>query len=371
MGCGSGLRKMGRISGDIKEDALEHAADWHFSHENIVAANDRIVAVMDGLDLPEVYRRRSGQTHTASDGQKFEVTADSLDANRSYKYFGKGQGVSAYTFVDSRSFLWYYTVFSSAERESAYVIDVLMHNDVVKSDIHSTDTHGYSEAVFGVTHFLEIAYAPRIKSLKRQTLYAFRSMPQQDRKTWAVQPQKYIDEAVVRDHWEDILRLVVTIKLKQATASDIFRRLNSYSKQNPLYTALKVFGRSIKTLFTLRYIDDVALRMAIEAQLNQVELANRFTRAVAVGNPREFAYAHQEDQQVAEGCHRLIKNAIICWNYLYLEMRLRSSDPAQRKVLLLAVKTHSPMSWAHINLLGEYDFSKAKLADSHGILPLN
>ena len=80
-----------------------------------------------------------------------------------------------------------------------------MHNDVVKSDIHSTDTHGYSEAVFGVTHFLEIAYAPRIKSLKRQTLYAFRSMPQQDRKTWAVQPQKYIDEAVVRDHWEDIL----------------------------------------------------------------------------------------------------------------------------------------------------------------------
>lgn len=371
MGCGIGLRKMGRISGDIKEDALEHAADWHFSHENIVAANDRIVAVMDGLDLPEVYRRRSGQTHTASDGQKFEVMADSLEANRSYKYFGKGQGVSAYTFVDSRGFLWYSTVFSAAERESAYVIDGLMHNDVVKSDIHSTDTHGYSEAVFSVTHFLEIAYAPRIKSLKRQTLYAFRSMPQQDRKTWAVQPQKYIDEAVVRDHWEDILRLVVTIKLKQATASDIFRRLNSYSKQNTLYTALKAFGRIIKTLFILRYIDDVDLRMAIEAQLNQVELANRFTRAVAVGNPREFAYAHQEDQQVAEACNRLIKNAIICWNYLYLEMRLRSSDPAQRKVLLLAVKTHSPMSWAHINLLGEYDFSEAKLTDSHGILPLN
>ena len=143
MGCGIGLRKMGRISGDIKEDALEHAADWHFSFENIVAANDRIIAVMDGLDLPEIYRRRSGQTHTASDGQKFEVTADSLEANRSYKYFGKGQGVSAYTFVDSRSFLWYSTVFSAAERESAYVIDGLMHNDVVKSDIHSTDTHGY------------------------------------------------------------------------------------------------------------------------------------------------------------------------------------------------------------------------------------
>jgi hypothetical protein len=33
-----------------------------------------------------------------------------------------------------------------------YVIDGLMHNDVVKSDIHSTDTGGYSEVLFGVMH---------------------------------------------------------------------------------------------------------------------------------------------------------------------------------------------------------------------------
>ena len=225
------------------------------------------------------------------------MTAESINASQSFKYFGKGQGVSAYTFTDDRNFLWYSTVFSAAERESAYVIDGLMHNDVVKSDVHSTDTHGYSEAIFATAHLLGISYAPRIKTLKRQTLYAFRSTPQETRKAWAVQPQKYVDEAIIRDHWEDILRLVVTIKLKKTTASDIFRRLNSYSKQNSLYTALKAFGRIVKTLFILRYTDDVALRMAIEAQLNRIELANRFTRAVAVGNPREFAYAHQEDQQ--------------------------------------------------------------------------
>jgi hypothetical protein len=110
--------------------------------------------------------------------------------------------------------------------------------------------------------------------------------------------------------------------------------------------------------------------MAIEAQLNRIELANRFTRAVAVGNPREFAYAHQEDEQVAQACNRLIKNAVICWNYLYLEMRLRSAEPVQRVDLLEPIKAHSPMSWAHINMLGEYDFSDKKLADSFGILPL-
>ena len=50
-------------------------------------------------------------------------------------------------------------VFSSAEKEAHYVIDGLMHNDVVKSDMHSTDTDGYSEVVFGVTHLLGFAFA--------------------------------------------------------------------------------------------------------------------------------------------------------------------------------------------------------------------
>jgi TnpA family transposase len=51
---------------------------------------------------------------------------------------------------------------SSAEREATYVIDGLMHNNVVKSDIHSTDTHGYSEVIFAVMHLLGFEFAPRI-----------------------------------------------------------------------------------------------------------------------------------------------------------------------------------------------------------------
>ena len=51
-------------------------------------------------------------------------------------------------------------------------------------------------------------------------------------------------------------------------------------------------------------------------------MANRFTRAVAVGNPREFTQAEKEEQEIAEACNRLIKNSIICWNYLYLARQL-------------------------------------------------
>jgi len=369
LGCGIGVRKMARISSKITESELDHTVNWRFSLENIRAANDAVIKAMDAMDLPNLYRQSQDQLHTASDGQKFEVRGDSLHASRSFKYFGQGQGVSAYTFVDERNFLWHSLMISAADRESAYVIDGLMCNDVVKSDIHSTDTHGYTEAVFGLTHLLGFSFAPRIKGVGKQTLYIFKPINQGPR-DWAIRPDKTINEAVLRENWDDLLRLVATIKLKENTASDIFRRLNSYSRQHAIYQTLKAFGQIIKSLFILRYIDDLTLRQAIKRQLNKVELANRFTRAVAVGNPREFTQVEKEEQEVAEACNRLIKNSIICWNYLYLTRQVeKAPDTHARKNLLCLIASHSPMSWAHINMLGEYDFSEEKLRDTLGILP--
>ena len=369
LGCAIGTPKMGRISRLINETTLQHAVNWYFTLENIQAANDRVVSTMEQLELVNTHRRSGDPLHTASDGQKFEVRTDSLNASHSFKYFGKGQGVSVYTFIDERNLLWHSLVFSAAERESAYVIDGLMRNDVIKSDIHSTDTHGYSEAIFATTHLLGFSYAPRIKNLKKQTLYIFKSRKNEDQSDWKIKPGKYINRKIIEDNWDDFLRLIATIKLKETTASDIFRRLNSYSRQHPLYQALKAFGQITKSLFILGYIDDIELRQAIESQLNKVELANRFTRAVAVGNPREFTQGDKEEQEIAEACNRLIKNSIICWNYLYLSQKLEHlSDNAQKDRPLSAISSHSPMSWAHINLLGEYDFSDEKLKDSAGIL---
>lgn len=371
LGCGIGVRKMARISSRVTESELEHAVNWRFSLDNIRAANDTVLKAMDQMELPNLYRREAETLHTASDGQKFEVRGDSLHASRSFKYFGQSQGVSAYTFVDERHFLWHSLMISAADRESAYVIDGLMHNDVVKSNIHSTDTHGYTEAVFGLTHLLGFSFAPRIKRIGKQRLYLFRGHDRSAREGWKIAPDHYVNDTLIRENWDDLLRLVATLKLKENTASDIFRRLNSYSRQHAIYQTLKAFGQIIKSLFILRYVDDVALRQAIEKLLNKVELANKFTRAVAVGNPREFTQTEKEEQEIAEACNRLIKNCIICWNYLYLACQIeKAADLETRDHLRRMIAAHSPMSWTHINMLGEYDFSDEKLRDSVGILPL-
>ncbi len=92
---------------------------------------------------------------------------------------------------------------------------------------------------------------------------------------------------------------------------------------------------------------------------------------MAVGNLREYTQVEKEEQEIVESCNRLIKNSIICWNYLYLERQLEKLvDIEARENLLRMITTHSPMTWAHINMLGEYDFSEEKLKDSAGILPL-
>jgi len=73
---------------------------------------------------------------------------------------------------------------------------------------------------------------------------------------------------------------------------------------------------------------------------------------------------------MAEACKRLIKNCIICWNYLYLSQRLEEvKDTASPEAFLDAAAHGSVVAWQHLNLLGEYDFSHEKLRDRIGIRP--
>jgi TnpA family transposase len=328
----------------------------------------RIISLMDRMELPNIYRRQNEILHTSSDGQKFEVAVDSLNANYSFKYFGQGRGVSVYSFIDERHFLFHSTVISSAEREAAYVIDGLMHNDVIKSDIHSTDTHGYSEVIFGATFLLGFCFAPRIKRLGEQRLYSFEKRKVYEQKGYQLLPDGYIDLDSIINKWDQVLLFIATIKLKHTTASQLFKRLNSYSKQHPLYRALKEFGKIVKTIFILQYVNDPEFRQAIEKQLNKGESAQKFSKAISFGHNQEFAQSEKEEQEIAEGCRRLIKNSIICWNYLYLAQKLSDEENLVRKAELMeSIQKGSVATWRHINLHGEYDFSEEKMQDTVGL----
>lgn len=149
------------------------------------------------------------------------------------------------------------------------------------------------------------------------------------------------------------------MKLKEATASQILKRLSSYAKENPLYHGLKEFGKLIKTIFILTYIDDLGLRQAIQKQLNKIELANKFSSAVFFDNNQEFKEGTREEQEIATNCKILLQNSIVLWNYLFLtQLLVKTEDPLKHAEILKIIQNGSIMTWLHINLLGEYDFRR-------------
>jgi TnpA family transposase len=124
--CQVGTGKVAKISSQISASEQERTINWYFSPDNVAEAKDKILALMDRLRLPQLYRRHEDRLHTSSDGQKVEIGVDSLHAHPSFKYFGRGKGASAYTFIDERHFLYHSTVISSPEREAPSVMVALV-----------------------------------------------------------------------------------------------------------------------------------------------------------------------------------------------------------------------------------------------------
>ena len=359
-GCNLSLLRIGKISKGINENQLDNTKIWYFSEDNTTEANDKIVAYMEKLELVKIVRHHNDINHTSSDGQKYSIASniDSTNAGYSNKYFGADKGVVAYTFIDESNRLFHSTVINVSERESGYVIDGLLHNETIKSDLHSGDSHSYTELIFGLTNLLGFNFGPRIKNFKNQQLYGFFTPKYYHTLGYKLTPKRKINTQIIEENWDDILRFTTTIKDIKTTATQLLKRLTSYSKQHKLYTALKEFGKIIKTDFLLNYIDDVKLRQRIEKQLNKVEASNRFSKAVFFGNNQEFTVATAEEQNIANNSKRLIQNAIILWNYLYLTKKLQQAkNQIEKDEIIIAIKTSSIVHWQHINFYGTYDFT--------------
>ncbi len=85
----------------------------------------------------------------------------------------------------------------------------------------------------------------------------------------------------------------------------------------------------------------------IEKQLNKLESSNKFGKAVFYGRNQDFQYSTKEEQLIADECKRLIENAIICWNYMYLSQRVydTTSERVERNNLIHAIKKGSVVAW--------------------------
>ncbi|MEM7374982.1 MAG: Tn3 family transposase [Bacteroidota bacterium] len=219
---------------------------------------------------------------------------------------------------------------------------------------------------------LGFEFSPIIAKIHEQRLYSFETIAVYKQKGYPILPSAYVQQNKIKDNWQEILRLVCSLKLKYALPSEIFTRFNSYSRQHPLYQALKEYGRMIKTLHILNYIDQLELRQEAKFMQTYAENNNKFNKAIAFNNGGDLIFLTRQEQLMAEACKNLIKNAIICWNYLYLTRLVQQEKTPQRKQEMIElIKQASLLKWAHISFNGQYDFSEQFLTDSFDLINPN
>jgi TnpA family transposase len=234
-----------------------------------------------------------------------------------------------------------------------------MHNEIINSDVHSTDTHGFSEVVAAISGLVGLDFRPRLASIHKRQLYSINAVHTYKELGYKIVPDYRINHEHIEEHWDEILRFVCTIKLGYEKGSNLFRRLNSYSRLNPLHKALKDLGRIYSTLYILKYIDQPEIPQSVEEVLSKVEHANKFAKAITLGNNQDFNWATQYEQHLAAGCKRLIMNAINYYNLLLLSEKVHACQNQEEKNDLLSlIARSSTHTWQHINLQGEFDFTE-------------
>jgi len=152
------------------------------------------------------------------------------------------------------------------------------------------------------------------------------------------------------DHWDEILRLAISIKKGTVTASLMLRKLSSYPRQNGLAIALRELGRIERTLFILEWLQSVELRRRVQVGLNKGEARNALARAVFFYRLRKIRERSFEQQRYRASGLNLITAAIVLWNTVYLERAttaLRGNGKAQDDTLLqylspLVMGAHQP-----------------------------
>ena len=164
------------------------------------------------------------------------------------------------------------------------------------------------------------------------------------------------------------MRLAASIKAGTVAPSILMRRLAAYPKQNALAKTLREIGRLERTLFTLDWISDPALRRRANAGLNKGEARNALARAVFFHRLGEIRDRTFENQKYRASGLNLAVAAVILWNTVYLGRavaELRSRGEAVDDDLLAHV---APLGWEHIAFNGDYIWPTEPL--EYGFRPL-
>jgi TnpA family transposase len=364
MGTNIGLTKTAESTPDISYRQMANASLWRLYEDAMSKAQSVLVNYHHKLTTSSYW---GDGTTSSSDGMRVQVGVAALHADAN-PHYGAGKGSTIYRFVSDQFSSFYTKVINTNARDAVHIIDGLLYHETdLTIEEHYTDTAGYTDQIFGLTHLLGFRFAPRLRDLSDSKLYTIGKSDIFPKIEKLFRGQ--INTKIIAENYDDVLRLAHSIKEGTVSASLIMGKLGSYARQNSLSAALREMGRIEKTIFILDYISSETLRRKINRGLNKGEAMNALARAIFFGKHGELRERALADQLQRASSLNIIINAISIWNTVYLTRatEYRKSNNQFNEELM---KHISPLGWEHINFLGEYKFETRQMGDVKELRPL-
>ncbi len=290
-GTNLGLTKMAEATDDPKVtyERLAWAADWHVREETYQRAIAEVVNAH--YRLPFSANWGSGAS-LSSDGQVFFAGGPKDALSQPNAKYGRDRGVIFYTHVSDQYAPFYSRVINTTVRDATYVLDgLLCHESDLEPREHHSDTEGFTDQVFGATHLLGYRFAPRIRNMKKTKIFPMRKPSRYPSLANLIGGTVKVKD--IASSWDEVLRLVSSVRTGTVTASLILKKLANYPRQNGLAKALREIGKIERTLFGLAWYQDLDLRRRVNAGFNKGEARNALARAVffnRLGELRDRSY---------------------------------------------------------------------------------
>ena len=365
-GTNLGLERMAHASQGVTKAQLAWIHTWHLREETYRAALGAIINAHHAEPMAAIWG--AGAT-SSSDGQFFRAGRRGAGFGDINAKYGIDPGMLFYTHISDQYGPFHGKVLSATMSEAPFVLDGLLHHGTeLTIKEHYTDTGGASDHVFALCHLLGFRFVPRLRDFQDYRLGAIeKPTAYKGIESLFGRPIR-ID--VIREHWNEIIRLAASIKAATVAPSVILRKLAAFPRQNRLDIALSELGRLERTIFMLDWLESPELRRRCHAGLNKGESRHALDQAVFVHKQGRFADRTFENQSYRASGLNLVTAAIVYWNTVYL---WRAADHLRRARAAAPddLRQHvAPLGWNHISLTGDYHWSDANIP-FEGFRPLN
>ena len=362
-GINLGLTRMADVSPGLTMRQLAWAHDWHIREEGYTTAHAILVNAQRQLPLAGLW---GDGTTSSSDGQYFPAGGHAEAIGDLNARYGPNPGAKFYRFTSDQYGAFHIIAMNANASEAIYVLDgLLYHGSDLAIETHYVDTGGVSDMSFALCHLVGFQLVPRLRGLKDRKLYLFPGdTPPENLASLVGEP---INVERIKANWNDILRLVTTIRSGQVRPSTLLAKLSAFPRQNGLALALRDIGRINRSIFLPQWWQNPEMRRNATAGLNKSEAQNTLARALFFNRLGELRDRTFESQFYRASGLNLLINAIVYWNTLYLEPAFVELNQEGVATPPDVIKHIAPLGWQHISLTGDYIWTPT---DSLDLRPL-